>query len=63
MKPSVRAAIIIFAIISLVHFLRVILQWKVIFQNTELPMWPSAVAFIVTGALAIWLLKENKKRT
>ena len=60
MKPSVIATAIFLLLISTVHLLRLILQWKVTVNTVEMPMWGSAVAGIVTVVLAFWLLRENK---
>jgi hypothetical protein len=61
MKPSVIVVTIFLLLVSAVHLLRLILQWKVTVNTFETPLWPSAAACIVTAALAIWLLRENKK--
>ena len=60
MKPSVIATAIFLLLISTVHLLRLILQWKVTVNSNEIPLWMSAVACIVTVVLAFWLLRENK---
>jgi hypothetical protein len=61
MKPSIIIAVIFLFLVSIVHLLRLIFQVKVTADAFEIPMWMSFPAFIVTAALAIWLLKENKK--
>jgi hypothetical protein len=61
MKPSIVITAIFLLIVSIAHLLRLILQVKVTADAVEIPMWMSVPAFIVTAALAIWLLIENKK--
>jgi hypothetical protein len=61
MKTSTAVAAIFLVIVSLVHLLRVILQWKVTINTAEIPIWMSIVACIATAALAIWIWTENKK--
>jgi hypothetical protein len=61
MKTSTAVAAILLVIVSLVHLLRVILQWKVTVNAAEIPIWMSVAACIATAALAIWLWRENKK--
>lgn len=56
MKPSVIVAVVFLLLVSAVHLLRLILQWKVTVNTVEIPMWASAVACIVTAVLAFWLL-------
>ena len=61
MKTSTAVAAIFLVIVSLVHLLRVILQWKVTVNTAEIPISASVAACIITAALAIWLWRENKK--
>jgi hypothetical protein len=61
MKPSTIVTTIFLLLVSVVHLLRLIFQWKVVANNVEIPMWASAVACIVTALLAGWLWRENKK--
>jgi len=62
MKSSVVVVTIFLLLVSTAHLLRLIFQAKVMLNNTEIPMWMSAAACIVTATLAIWLWKENKKK-
>ena len=61
MKTSTAVAAIFLVIVSLVHLLRVILQWKVTVNAAEIPISASVAACIITAALAIWMWAENKK--
>lgn len=61
MKPSAVVVTIFLLLVSIVHLLRLILQWKVTVNTSEIPMWASFVACIVTALLAGWLYRENKK--
>ena len=61
MKPSVIVAVVFLLLVSAVHLLRLILQWKVAVNTFQMPLWASAVACIVAALLAFWLLRENKK--
>jgi hypothetical protein len=61
MKTSTAVVAIFLVIVSLVHLLRVILQWKVTINTTEIPISASVAACIITAALAIWIWRENKK--
>jgi hypothetical protein len=45
---------IIFAIIALVHILRLIIGWPVTFNGQEVPLWSSIVSIVITGGLAVW---------
>jgi hypothetical protein len=61
MKPATTIVTIFLLLVSIIHLIRLIFQVKVVANAVEIPMWMSAVACIVTAALAIWLLRENKK--
>jgi uncharacterized membrane protein len=62
MKPSVKVVITFLLLVSTAHLLRLIFQANVMLNNSEIPMWMSAAACIVTALLALWLLRENKKK-
>ena len=61
MKPSVIVVTIFLLLVSAIHLLRVIFQWKVTANTLDIPLWMSGVACLFTAVLAIWLWKENKK--
>ena len=54
-KVWLRVAATIFAIMALVHFLRLIFRFDFIIGSWEVPLWVSFVAFIIIGFLAIKL--------
>ncbi len=45
---------VIFAIVALVHLLRLLLDWPAQVGGLAVPSWVSWIAFLVAGALAIW---------
>ena len=54
MKASsyARLAAVIFAIIALLQLVRAVGGWPTVVGGTEIPVWPSWIAFIVTGILS-----------
>ena len=58
-KPFTIAAVVIFAIVALMHVLRLLLGWDVTIAGTEIPMWVSVAALVIAGGLAIGLWREN----
>ena len=60
MKPFSTIAVVIFAILSLAHLFRLIFRWEVIVNGFIVPQWVSALAFILTGALAFMLWREAR---
>ena len=62
MKPATAIAIVFIGIVSLAHLLRLIFQLDIIVAGKAVPIWMSGVAFLATGALAIGLWAEHRKR-
>jgi hypothetical protein len=60
-KPASLVAAILFWLIALAQLLRVLLRVPVTAGSHDIPLWPSAVAFVVLGALGIWLWRERKE--
>ena len=58
-KPFTVAAVVIFAIVAVMHLLRVVLGWDANIAGTEIPMWVSVVALVIAGGLAVGLWRED----
>jgi hypothetical protein len=58
-KPASLVAAIVFWLIALAQLLRVLLRVRVTAGNHDIPLWLSAVAFVVLGALGMWLWRER----
>jgi hypothetical protein len=52
---GLRVASIIFGLISLAQLLRLVIQPEVLVAGYQMPFWPSVIAFVIFGALSIWL--------
>ncbi len=63
MKASAIITVIFLLLVSVGHLLRLIFQAQITVNTIAIPMWMSAVACIVTAALAIWLLFDNRNRS
>jgi hypothetical protein len=61
MKPITRLTTIFLALVSIAQFLRLVLQVEVNAGGVRIPLWASAVACVVTGALAILLWREGHR--
>jgi hypothetical protein len=60
MKPFTTATLVILALVAIVHVLRLLLGWSVTINGTDIPMWVSAVAFVITAGLAVGLWRETR---
>ena len=61
MKTSTTLAIVFLGLLSLLQLTRVLLGWSVIVNGVSIPIWASAVACLIAGALALMLLRESRR--
>ncbi len=47
--------VIVFALLSFVHLLRLVLGWNLSIAGTVLPMWASVLGLLILGGLALML--------
>ena len=58
MKPFTTVAVGVFMLIGLLQLLRVVSGWDVTVNGIAIPIWASAIAFLVAAALAVLLWRE-----
>ncbi len=51
--------VILFALLSLMHLLRLVLGWDLSIGGTLIPMWASALGVLIPGGLALMLWRET----
>ena len=61
MKPFTNIATAIFALIALMHLIRLILGWEVTVNAVIILMWVSVLGLIVAVGLAWLLWLENRR--
>ncbi len=61
MKPFTTIAIIIFALMAVVHVLRLIFGWEAVINGIVVPMWVSVVGVFIAGGLAVMLWHESRQ--
>ncbi len=44
----------IFAVVALMHFLRIMNQWTVVLGPWTVPLWASWVGLAASGLLSVW---------
>jgi hypothetical protein len=54
---GLRTAGTVFAIVCVVHLLRVVTGVEVLVAGHQLPVWVNAVAGVITGGLSVWMWK------
>ena len=58
MKPFAMITVIFLALVALVHLVRLLFAWEVTVQGIVIPVWVSAIAVVIPGALAIMLWRR-----
>jgi hypothetical protein len=61
MRPFTALGAIIFALIALLHSLRLFLGWKVSVDGIDIPMWVSVLGMLIAGGLALMLWREARR--
>jgi len=52
---ALRVACVVFAIVSLLQLLRVVVGAEVSVNGHLVPLWASIVAFVFAGGLSVWM--------
>ena len=52
---GLRVASIVFAVMSLAQLARLLIRPEVLVAGHLMPLWPSALAFVILGGLSLWL--------
>ena len=60
-KPFTMLAVLVFALVALVHLLRLVYGWEATINGAAVPMWASILALVVSGGLAVMLWQESRK--
>ena len=61
MKPYSKAASVLLCIVSLGQLTRFLMHWLVAVAGTTIPLWPSALACLVTGTLSVMVWREASR--
>ena len=59
MKLFSTIAVVVFALVALMQLLRFVLGWEVVVNGIRMPLWASAVAFVVATVLAAMVWRES----
>ena len=60
MKPFTTIAVALFALIAVVHLLRLFAGWEVVVGGFVIPVWWSAIGLVIAGGLALMVWREAR---
>ena len=60
---GLRVASAVFGLMSLAQLVRLVIQLEVIVAGYRMPLWPSALAFLLLAGLSIWMCKLVRAQT
>ena len=60
-KPFTMLAVSVFALVALVHLLRLVYGWEATINGAAVPMWASGLGLVIAGGLAVMLWRESQK--
>jgi hypothetical protein len=60
-KPFTMLAVVIFAVIALLHIYRLVTHFQFVLGSHTIPMWCSIVGAIVAALLAFMVYRESKR--
>ena len=60
-KPFTSLAVLLFAVVALVHLLRLVFGWEVTINGAAVPQWASILGIVIAAGLAAMLWRESRK--
>ncbi|HWX65360.1 MAG TPA: hypothetical protein VNZ27_02930 [Rhodanobacter sp.] len=61
MKPFTTIAVVVFACVALLQLIRFVDAWPVSIDGFAIPVWASAIIFVIASMLAVMLWRENRR--
>ena len=61
MKPFTTVTVVVLSLIALLQLVRFIAGWEVTVNGISIPLWASAIAFLVAAGLALMLWREARR--
>jgi len=60
---GLRVASVIFGLMSIAQLVRLLIRPEVLVAGHLMPLWPSALAFVILGGLSLWMWKLSHTQT
>jgi hypothetical protein len=61
MKPFTTIAVVVFACVALLQLIRFVEAWPISIDGFAIPVWASAIVFVIASMLVVMLWRENRK--
>lgn len=61
MKPFTVLAAVVFALVAALQLVRFVMEWEITMNGIIVPVWASAVAFVIAAGLAVMLVREARR--
>ncbi len=59
-KPFTNIAVGVFALVALLHVLRLIFGWEATIAGLAVPLWISLLGAVIAGGLAVMVWRESR---
>ena len=60
---GLRVASAVFGLMSVAQLVRLVIRSEVIVAGYRMPLWPSALAFLILSGLSIWMCRLARAQT
>ncbi len=60
-RPFSILATAVFTLVAFAHLHRLVFQWEVVANGTQIPLWTSVLGVLVAGVLAVGVWRESRK--
>lgn len=60
MKPFTYIAVGVFALVALLHGLRLLFGWEATIAGLSVPLWASLLGTVIAGGLAVMVWRESR---
>ena len=60
---GLRVAGVMFGLVALAQLARLVLRFEVLVNGHVVPLWPSALAFVIAAGLSVWMWQLSYRGT
>lgn len=60
---GLRIASFMFGLLAIAQLIRLVIRPEVLVAGNPMPLWPSALAFVILGGLSLWMWRLARRQT